>query len=118
MVKRSFSFYKNEKAEWYIELPEWTGDPEDLQMVEGADRWLDFVSQNAEKINLILADQHFENAEVLTLLHVREPNLGGGGIYYLENYQNTKVDLKLWLCDVTAFVFGCIPQKIYFFKTR
>lgn len=114
MIKRVFTFYKNDSGEWYINLPEWKGDPEDLQMVEGADKWLDLISNHDKKVKLTLADSSFKDAEVLTLLHIREENLGGGGDYFLENYDSKKVNLKLWLCEVTSFVFEGIPQKIYF----
>jgi hypothetical protein len=113
-MKQLFKFYKNDKSEWYLNLPEWDGDPEDLQMVEGADQWLDVLSNNGSKIEVVMADEVFDDAEMLTLLHVKEENLGGGGIYYLENYQGKKIDLKLWLCEVTRFVFKDLPQRIYF----
>jgi hypothetical protein len=116
MVKREFEFNKNEKGEWYLDLPEWKGDPEELQMVEGADEWLELLSDGARIVNLLLADEKIENAAMLTLLHVREPNLGGGGDYYLETYQGEKIGLKLWLCEVTRFVFDDLPQRIYFLK--
>ncbi|MFD0941914.1 DUF6717 family protein [Pedobacter boryungensis] len=114
MIKRTFEFYKNEKDEWYLNLPEWNGDLEDLQMVEGADKWLDLLSKKASTIKVIMSNEQFENSEILTLLRIKEENLGGGGVYFLETYQNKKVALKLWLCDVTNFVFKTIPQKIYF----
>lgn len=116
MIKRTFKFEKNATNEWYMILPEWKGDPEDLQMIEGADEWLDLLSITGEKVKLILSDKKFEDAEFLSLLRIREENLGGGGIYYLERYQGEKVDLKLWLCEVTRFVFAAIPQRIYFSK--
>lgn len=114
MLKREFTFDKNKKGEWYLDLLEWNGDPEELQMVEGADQWLDLVSKSGTKAKLLMSDQNFADAEVLTLLRVREENLGGGGIYYLETYQNEKVELKIWLCEITRFVFKNLPQKIYF----
>ncbi len=114
MTKRIFEFYKNKDGEWYLNLPQWKGDPADLQMVEGADKWLDLVSNHAESIKIILSDTSFEAAEILTLLRMREDNLGRGGIYYLESYQSQKIGLKIWLCEVTRFVFNQIPQKVYF----
>jgi hypothetical protein len=116
MLKRNFQFYKNNKAEWWLDLPEWKGDPEDLQMIEGADEWLNLLSPNNQSITVTMADEYFEGAENLSLLRLREENFGGGGIYYLENYQGKKVALKLWLCEVTAFIFDCIPQKMFFLK--
>lgn len=114
MTKRAFKFYKNSKSEWYLDLPEWEGDLDELQMIDGADQWLDLLSNNALSITVWIADENFKGASILTLLHVREENLGGGGDYYLESYQSKKVELKLWLCKVTEFVFGNIPQRIYF----
>ena len=114
MKKREFTFHKNEKGEWYLDLPAWDGDPEDLQMVEGADQWLELLSEGGTNIQLLMSDQNFTGAEVLTLLRVREENLGGGGIYFLETFKNEAVGLKLWLCEVTRFVFKNLPQKIYF----
>lgn len=116
MINKTLEFKKNPKDEWYVLLPEWHGDPEDLQMVEGADQWLDLLADGTRSVCLLLADEKFENAEMLTLLHVREPNLGGGGDYYLENYQGQMIGLKLWLCEVTRFVFDTLPQRIYFLK--
>ncbi|MDQ7949197.1 MAG: hypothetical protein REI93_10145 [Pedobacter sp.] len=114
MVDRSFKFHKNNQSEWYLELPEWSGDPADLQMVEGADQWLDLLAQNKNQVVVRLSDHHFEGAEILTLIRLRDANLGGGGYYYLENYRDSLVGIKLWLCEVTRFVFDQIPQKIYF----
>lgn len=116
MPKRALEFKKNKKGEWFVVLPEWKGNPDDLQMVEGADKWLDLLSNKETVIKLLLADEAFNNAEILTLLHVREANLGGGGDYYLETYQGEKVGLKFWLCEVTRFVFDALPQRIYFEK--
>ena len=101
-------------SEWWLKLPEWKGNPEDLQMIEGADQWLDLMSDGKPTINVGIADEKFKGAEILTLMRIREDNLGGGGIYYLETYKEQKLELKLWLCDVTCFVFHCLPQKIYF----
>ena len=114
MLKREFKFYKNDQGEWWLKLPEWKGDPEDLQMIEGADEWLDLISEGQLSVELEMSDDFFENAATLTLLRVREENFGGGGIYYLETYQAKKTDLKLWLCEVTSFVFDYMPQKLYF----
>lgn len=114
MDSKQFTFYKNANKEWYMDLPNWKGDPEDLQMIKGADAWLDLICNRQDKVLISFAAEPFENAETLTLLHVPEENLGGGGVYYLETYQQQKADLKLWLCDVTCFVFDELPQKIYF----
>ncbi len=113
MVKRNFDFYKNAKREWYITLPEWKGDEEDLQMIEGADEWLDLVSEG-DKVTLTIANTDFKDADFLTLIRLGEPNLGGGGNYFLATYLGEKVALKVWLCEVAEFIFDEYPQRIYF----
>jgi len=37
-------FYKETTGEWYIDLPDYPGPKEDLQMVLGADKMLDPIS--------------------------------------------------------------------------
>lgn len=112
-MKRDFRFYKVANGDWYIDLPEWKGDPEDLQMIQGADQWLDLVSSAAE-VTLSIADTDFEKAEFMTLIRLGEANLGGGGNYFLERYQKRNVDLKIWFCEIVEFVFSKYPQRIYF----
>jgi hypothetical protein len=114
MAIRKFHFYKTAQNEWYLQLPDWKGDPTDLQMTEGADIWLEMIGGSNSTVDMTIDNKPFAQAETLTLLRLKEENLGGGGIYYLEYYQNKKIDLKLWLCDVTEFIFGEIPQKLYF----
>ena len=114
MTFYTYGFYKNSENEWYMRLPEWKGDPDDLQMINGADEWLELVGNGAPEVTLNFSDEPFQDAETLTLLHRPEENLGGGGVYYLDFYNLKKCNLKLWLCDVTCFIFGDFPQKIYF----
>jgi len=115
-MQKIFRFYKNSSNEWYIDLPEWKGDASELQMVEGADKMLDMVSGSRKGCELQFADEKFEGAQLLTLIHVREPNLGGGGDYLLETYNDQPIGQKIWLCAVTEFVFKSLPQKIWFKK--
>ncbi|WP_421941244.1 DUF6717 family protein [Pedobacter sp.] len=113
-MERTIRFYKNAKHEWYADIPEWNGDLSDLQMIEGADQLLDWIAASADECNVYMADTHFKNAELLTLVYAREENLGGGGDYLLETFNGTIKNHKLWLCGVTEFVFNQLPQSIYF----
>jgi hypothetical protein len=83
-------------------------------MIQGADEWLNLLSKQGEKVTVNLSNEKFDNAAYLTLIRLGEENLGGGGNYLLETYQNKKINLKIWICEVTEFIFGEYPQKLYF----
>ena len=113
-MQRAIRFYKNAKNEWYADIPEWGGNIDDLQMVEGADQLLDWVAASANECKLLMADAHFDNSEIMELVYAREENLGGGGDYLLETFRSEVKNHKLWLCNVTEFVFKLLPERIYF----
>ncbi|WP_343531822.1 DUF6717 family protein [Pedobacter sp.] len=113
-MKRNLKFYKTAHDEWFVDMPEWGGSLEDLQMIQGADDWLNLLNHGKKEVQLKLANEPFQHASFLTLIRLGEENLGGGANYFLETYQNEKVDLKIWLCDVVGFIFGDYPQRIYF----
>ena len=113
-MERAIRFYKNAKGEWYADMPEWGGNPADLQMVEGADELLNWMATSNDECKIIWADKHMPNAEQLKLVYAREENLGGGGDYLLEHFNGSHIKHKLWLCYVTEFVFKSLPEIIYF----
>ncbi|MDQ0641469.1 hypothetical protein QF042_005034 [Pedobacter sp. W3I1] len=83
-------------------------------MVEGADDLLNWIASTESECKLLMADAPIENAGILDLVYVREENLGGGEDYLLENFRGEFNNHKLWLCQVTEFVFKQLPQWIYF----
>lgn len=115
-MTQTFRFYKEANSRWYIDLPEWTGSKDELEMVEGADTMLDIVSGQTNECFLRMSDENFENAEVLVLEKTRIPNHGGGGDYLLETYEGETILHRMWLCEVTEYVFKALPQYIYFKK--
>jgi hypothetical protein len=40
-------------------------------------------------------------------------SIKGGAYYLMKEYNGIEYNLKLWLCDVTLFVFNEFPEKIY-----
>jgi hypothetical protein len=110
---KSYKFYK-ESNRWFIYLPEWKGNKEDLEMVEGADTMLDIISQGESPITLFLSIQNDCYAYPTVLEKLEECDSIKGGAYYLmKEYNGIEYNLKLWLCDVTLFVFNEFPEKIY-----
>ena len=116
MIKRDFQFYRNDNGIWYISLPDWPGDADDLQMIEGADKWLALMGGDQETLTVTIASSTFNGAEFLTLIRLGEENLGGGGNYFLKTYQDSPAELKVWLCKVVKFIFNEYPQRLYFCK--
>src|SRR5205807_683036 len=101
--------------DWYIDLPDFLqqgGSMAELQMVEGADKMLDLMAGTSNSIKLTIAKEPFEGADRLTLTEKCAPIIGGG-YYFMKYYEGLAVDREMWLCRVTEFVFGEIPQDIY-----
>lgn len=104
MERTNFKFYRD-KLRWYVELPEWPGSHDDLEMVEGADVLLNILSNDHYEVEVKFTDKPFEGAHTLT-------HLGNG--YYNNNAWHGPS--TIWLCHVTEFVFGKYPKFIYYAK--
>jgi len=117
MIRR-FKFEK-EGLDWFIDLPEWEGSKADLQMVMGADSFLEILCEGGWYVWITLSDTPFEGANVLERIGfgsapVSDHDVEDGAWYKLESYRGIEFDLEMWLCEVTRFVFGNLPEKIYF----
>ena len=102
---------------WFVELPEWSGSKADLQMVCGADTFLDILCDGEWYVWLTLSDEPFTGANELKLTGIGMLDgefVDSGATYTLENYMGIPFSLDMWLCDVTLFVFGKFPETIYF----
>ncbi len=102
--------FNKEPLGWFVELKEWEGDKADLEMVLGADTMLDILAQGESSIELDMSDKEIEHYEH-TLIFIDKEN--GGAWYYFESKNELVTPLTLWLCKVTKFVFGKLPNKIY-----
>lgn len=107
---RTLSFQKiNNK--WYVVLPDWSGDFEDLEMVNGADDLLEALSQRLKK-NLLTMNVWLAKPDI-PCAHLKKIHQDkNGATYQVEHclfYDNV-----IWLCNVTRFVFGDHPNSIYF----
>ena len=104
---RIHRFYKDADG-WFIDLPNWLGTKGQLAMVQGADLFLDKISDYTSEvwvemsIEPLLGD-HYE----LIKFH----DLSDGAMYYYTDKDGA--EHPMWLCGVTEFVFGNMPEKIY-----
>jgi hypothetical protein len=96
---------------WYAQLPDYDGDPWDLEMVEGADVLCDMLDSNNGIINATLSTEPFDDLIVpsseCTLDFIN--STGTDGV----NYRCREYKLDVWLCNVTQYVFGEFPLTIY-----
>lgn len=110
-MTRRLKFEKESTGEWYVDLPEWEGPRADLQMVAGADAWLDIMCQGEWHVWVTVSDEPFDGADQLELVNSSLPE---GATYWLRSYLGLDYFIEMWLCDVTKFVFGGFPSVIYF----
>jgi hypothetical protein len=119
-MKTRLKFTK-EISGWYAVLPEWDGPKSDLKMVMGADTWLDLLCDGEWDVWLMISDESFKGANELIRIafgcDVGDEIAESGATYKIENYMGIPYDFKLWLCDVTEFVFGYFPEVIYYQKS-
>jgi len=111
-ISRRLRFYKEVDGSWFVDLPEWTGSKSELQMVSGADTMLDFMSEDKGEVSVYISDGDFEGGDVLVFNRFAH-EIGNGAHYKLPKFKGVDINLDVWLCDVTAFVFGFFPKSIY-----
>ena len=112
-------FYREYNG-WYIDLPEYLeqgGSQGDLAMVSGADTMLDIVAGNEGSITMQIDTLPFEGSDELTLMEICDPVMGGG-YYLMKEFEGKEVNQQMWLCSVTEFVFGYLPERIYVKKVN
>lgn len=101
-------FLKDEMGKWYIDLPEYIGPKEDLEMVCGADTLLDIMSDGSNEVNTEISETPFNNFKYCLTKKNDTPEIGGA-LYYISTLY-----FEIWLCDVTRFVFnGILPNIIW-----
>lgn len=106
MIK-TYKFIKEIDGRWFIDLPEWDGSKDDLEMVMGADTMLDIIAQGSDAVDVTISTEKFDGFEYE--LTFKEHYCDGGWYRLKSQFSNFDV----WLCMVTKFVFGELPQKIY-----
>lgn len=108
------TFERDPDTRWYVKLPKYIeagGDREDLEMVMGADIILDrFAKEDSNEVSLEISLDGLEYSNSFSKVPMDTPS----GAYYIWT-ENGRARLIVWLCDVTAWVFGGqFPETIYF----
>ena len=114
ITMKQYTFYKQADG-WFIDLPQYIaqgGHKGDLEMVEGADKMLDIMSSGKATVTVNISKEQFDGADVLVLKEKCAPPKNGG-VYVMPTFEGKEINLTLWLCKVTAYVLGEIPEKIF-----
>lgn len=124
-VLQTRQFYKDLDGRWYIDLPEYikagVGTKGNLQMVAGADTWLDKLSNNTDEVTLTFSNQFFEGCQDQMIQSLIA--YGGAAMIELTKdeldtgmWYTTTAGHELWLCPVTKYVFGSnyYPSIIFY----
>lgn len=112
-MKKTLTFNRESNGKWYIVLPNWLGPHASLEMVAGADTFLDTLSYQTSDVCLDVSMEPYEGCSELKRLRRCPFN---GADYILHEHDGKVVDHKMWLCNVTLFVLGRFPHSIYFSK--
>ena len=91
---------------WFAVIPSWPGPRAALAMVDGADTFLDSLSEGNPQVTLELSLNPQNGWHELTRII---PHPDGDGAYYVDVATNH----RMWLCGVTEFVFGEMPERIW-----
>ena len=104
-------FEKDDWGGWYAVIPTWPGPKAALAMVDGADTFLDMLSEGNDYVALHISVTPVEGYDELQY-QLAHP--WGDGAYYL----SVAHDHQMWLCGVTEFVLGRMPDKIWYAVTH
>lgn len=109
-------FYKEKSGRWYIDLPEWEGTKEDLEIVLGADELMNLLAQGDDEIYVQIGDEKFPGANQMIMVEMGSIDMGGAW-YLVPSIGQIEFNLRLWICDVTKFIFGQFPETIWFYRS-
>lgn len=99
--------FNREGRLWYIDLPEWTGDKKDLLMVAGADKLLDKLSGGKPTIRLTISEDTPTEMGFEKIKKIMNTPPFGGAMYSTKYW-------PIWLCKVVEFIYGRMPEVLYY----
>jgi hypothetical protein len=108
MVMKQLTFEKWEDGRWFVVFPDYEGDQEDLEMVDGADEFLDFLTTDNMFVTLKVDEEEQPGWSYLELVAHDE----AGGTYRVNTEED--YDGEVWLCNVVHDIFGEHPETIWF----
>jgi hypothetical protein len=113
----TYRFYKTPENRWFVDIPKWEGDIDELEMISGADYLCELIAQGDSEFKCTLSDEKMKAS--YTLIKTKDGKKEIGGAWYvLPSIYSIDYNLDLWLCDVTAKIFERFPDIIYFYRNH
>lgn len=103
---KTFTFNKEGNL-WYVDLPEWKGDKKDLLMVMGADKLMDKLSNGKPTVSLIISQDEPAEEGFDKMKKIMNTPPFGGAMYSTKYW-------PIWLCKVTSWIYGDMPEVLYY----
>lgn len=103
------TFERYEDGRWYVVLPEYEGDHEDLEMVENSDKMLDALTTDGMYATLDVSLEEPADGDYFSM--EMESHDDFGAFYNVEGcplFSGT-----IWLCNVVHSVFREHPDTLY-----
>lgn len=110
---KQFNFYKEIDGKWFVDLPDWPGTKDQLEMMLGADYLLEYLSEGKNKVSITVSLSEFSGSNLIEFKSLAT-DLENGAYYFMKLYNGIELNLNLWLCNVLLFIFNEFPSKIYF----
>lgn len=120
-MEKRLKFIKMTANGWYVQLPNYEGHISDLQMVEGADTLCELIANGLTEITVTISDEPFDlnnfkfSTKQFQLEFINSTGTGPDAGWEQDgaNYRLESLQLDVWLCNVTKYVFGKFPATIY-----
>jgi len=73
---------------------------------------LEYMAEGEDHVWLTISEDNFENSDRIDFVRLAT-EFDNGAFYKMLAYRGIQINLEMWLCDVTTFVFGKFPETLY-----
>lgn len=96
-------------GKWYVQLPNYPYEIEDLEMILNAAEMCEILDDDKDGLihTLVSTKDDCDVTSSHKLEFIKSEELNGAW------YHCVKLNMDIWLCDVTKYVFGNFPSEIY-----
>ena len=123
-VTKVVDFVKRE-GHWYINLPEFLekglGERDSLKMVDGADTFLDIITQGSNRVSILINTDEFGGYDAMLKREplkenkaVNNPAAQNGAHYLIDTLNGKPFNHRLWFGAALEYLLlGNFPERVY-----